>query len=103
MKHYKDSNNKVYGFAADGSQDHLKPVGLVEITDKEAEILGLQNYEEQRQKDIAAMDYIRQRVMHYPNLGEFVDAWVKGDNAALEAYRQECLNVKARFPKPEGF
>lgn len=103
MKHYKDSNNKVYGFAADGSQDHLKPDGLIEITNKEAEVLGLQNYEAQRQKDIAEMDYIRQRVMHYPPLGEFVDAWVKGDDAALEVYKQECLAVKAKYPKPAGF
>jgi hypothetical protein len=39
----------------------------------------------------------------YPELGEFVDAWVKNDQAALEEYRQKCLAVKAKFPKPAGF
>lgn len=99
MKHYKNSNNEVFGF----SEDQEVPAGLVEITKTEADVLGVQNYEKNRLAEIEKLDYVRQRVLHYPNLGEFVDAWVKGDNAALEAYRQECLNVKARFPKPEGF
>ena len=41
--------------------------------------------------------------MSYPELGEFVDAWVKNDQEALEEYRQKCLDVKAKYPKPEGF
>jgi hypothetical protein len=99
MKHYKNENNEVFGF-----DEHQEvPVGLVEITKTEADILGVQNYEKKRAEEFAKLDYVRQRVHSYPNLGEFVDAWVKGDEAALEAYRQECLAVKAKYPKPAGF
>jgi len=41
--------------------------------------------------------------MNYPEIGEFLDAWVKKDEVALEEYRKKCLAVKAQFPKPEGF
>jgi hypothetical protein len=99
MKHYKDANNKLFGF----EDDVAVPAGLIEITKAEAERIGKQNYEAQREAEIAAMDYVRQRLTAYPELGEFVDAWVKNDTAALEEYRQKCLAVKEKFPKPEGF
>jgi hypothetical protein len=99
MKHYKDANNKLFGF----EDDVTVPAGLIEITKAEAERIGKQNYEAQREAEIAAMDYVRQRLTAYPELGEFVDAWVKNDTAALEEYRQKCLAVKEKFPKPEGF
>lgn len=99
MKHYKDSNNKLYGF-----EDHQeRPAGLIEITKAEADRIGVLNYQAQREQEIAKMDYVRQRVYSYPPLSDFADAWVKGDEAALEAYRQECLAVKAKYPKPQGF
>ena len=96
MKHYKNSNNEVFGF--DDNQD--VPAGLVNITKLEAEILGRQNFEIAKEAQIAQLDYVRQRVTAYPELGQFVDAWVKNDEAALEEYRQECLAVKAKYPKP---
>ena len=99
MKHYKDSNNKIYGFK-DGQQ---VPAGLTAITKFEAEVLGKQNYEKQKKAELAQLDYVRQRIMSYPELGEFVDAWVKNDQAALEEYRQKCLAVKTQFPTPAGF
>jgi hypothetical protein len=99
MKHYKDSNNKLFGF--EDNQD--VPAGLVEITKLEAEVIGKQNFEAQKEIAIASMDYVRQRLTAYPELGQFVDAWVKNDEAALEEYRQDCLAVKAKYPKPEGF
>jgi len=103
MKHYKDSQDKTYGFATDGSQDHLKPDGLIEISKAECDRLGIINYEKQRESEINQLDYVRQRIMHYPELGEFVDAWVKGDTNAMEEYKQKCLAIKAKYPKPEGF
>jgi hypothetical protein len=99
MKYYKDTSNKIHGF--DTTQ--TAPSGLVEITKLEAEVIGKQNFEAAREVEIASMDYVRQRLTAYPELGQFVDAWVKNDTAALEEYRTACLAVKARFPKPSGF
>lgn len=99
MKHYKDADNKLFGIA-DGQP---VPAGLTEITKVEADRIGKLNYEKFREEELAKMDYVRQRINNYPELGEFVDAWVKNDQAALEEYRQKCLAVKTQFPKPEGF
>lgn len=99
MKHYKDSNNNLFGIA----EGQPVPEGLVEISKVEADRIGKENYEKARAAEIAQMDYVRQRLTAYPELGEFVDAWVKNDQAALEEYRQKCLAVKAQFPKPAGF
>lgn len=99
MKHYKDSNNNLFGI----EEGQPVPEGLIEISKVEADRIGKENYEKQRAEEIAKMDYVRQRLTAYPELGEFVDAWVKNDQAALEEYRQKCLAVKAQFPKPAGF
>ena len=99
MKHYKDSQNKTYGFEV-GQEI---PQGLIEITKAEADVIGVLNFEKQKEHDLANLDYVRQRLMSYPELGEFVDAWVKNDQEALEEYRQKCLDDKAKYPKPEGF
>ena len=103
MKHYKDSNNNLYGFAADGSQDHLKPNNLTEISAKEAETIGIENYTKTNPTGFNSPDYFRDRMYSYPEMCEFMDAWVKNDQVALEEYRQKCLAVKAKYPKPEGF
>lgn len=103
MKHYKDAAGNMYGFAADGSQDKLKPAGLVEITVTQAQQSSAVLNEALRAQQIAEMDYVRQRLHTYPEIGEFLDAWVKNDQTALEEYRQKCLAIKARYPKPPGF
>jgi hypothetical protein len=99
MKHYKNTNNEVFGF--DDNQE--VPFGLIEITKLEVDTLGKQNCEIAREAELAQLDYVRQRVFAYPELGEFVDAWVKGDESALEEYKQKCLDIKAKYPKPAGF
>ena len=101
MKHYKDNQNNLYGFTKE--QNHLVPSNLIEITAQEAERIGLENYEKSVGKGFESVDYYRNRLYHYPEIGEFLDAWVKNDQEALEKYRQKCLEVKTKFPKPEGF
>jgi hypothetical protein len=95
MKHYKDANNKLFGIA----EGQPVPAGLTEITMQEVEKLG----KVVAQSEFDSQDYYRKRIYSYPEIGEFVDAWVKNDQAALEEYRQKCLAVKTQFPKPEGF
>lgn len=40
-----------------------------------------------------------QRKNEYPPMADFLDAWVKQDQEALELYRQKCLDVKIKYPK----
>jgi hypothetical protein len=39
MKYFKDGNNEVYGYSADGSQDAFIKTGLTAITNEEAQAL----------------------------------------------------------------
>jgi hypothetical protein len=39
MKYYKDSNNNVWAFESDGSQDNIIPSGLTHITNEEAMLI----------------------------------------------------------------
>ncbi|WP_426578405.1 tail fiber assembly protein [Xenorhabdus stockiae] len=39
MKYYKSEDNKVYAYAADGSQDAWMKPGLIRITDEEADAM----------------------------------------------------------------
>ena len=47
------------------------------------------------------LDYRAMRAAAYPPLADLADALVKQDDAALADYREQCLAVKARFPKPQ--
>ena len=99
MQHYVDSEGQVHGLYADGSQDFIRKPDWTPIADSQ-----IQAYVDAKQQaEFEKHDYYRKRLYSYPELGEFVDAWVKGDDAALEEYRKKCLAVKAQFPKPEGF
>jgi hypothetical protein len=94
MKHYKDSNNEVFAYEEDGSQDHL--IGdKVSITDAEANSLNEANY----QQRLAAYDYAKKRVLEYPPVADYIDGVVKGDQAQIDKYIADCLAVKAKYPK----
>ena len=99
MKHYKDIKGNVYAYEADGSQDHLINPEFTLIQNNEVQAL----VDAKQQAEFNAQDYYRKRINSYPELGEFVDAWVKGDESALEEYKQKCLEIKAKYPKPAGF
>ncbi len=44
-------------------------------------------------------DYVALRKAEYPNIAEYVDSVVKGDEAQANAYIAACLAVKAKYPK----
>lgn len=94
MKHYKNAEGQMFGIE-DGQP---VPEGLEEISVFEARAQGAVVHEERVQQELAEADYVRQRLMSYPEIGEFLDAWVKKDEKALEEYRQKCLAVKAKYP-----
>lgn len=93
MKHYKDNQGNVFGYAADGSQDHL--IGdKLPITDQEAEALNLAK----AQARFNALSYAEKRSSNYPPIGDQLDALWKGGEAA-QAMLQKIQAVKAQFPK----
>jgi hypothetical protein len=45
--------------------------------------------------------YIAKRQAEYPNLLDYIDAVVKGDQEQIDAYIAACQAVKTKYPKPE--
>lgn len=95
MKFYKNQNNQVFAFEEDGSQDDLIVDGLIQIEELEASEITKRNSEQL----FDSQDYYRKRLYSYPPIGEFIDAFIKGDAAAMEEYKKECFAVKAKYPK----
>ena len=49
----------------------------------------------------ASTDYIKKRQSEYPPITDFIDGYVKGDQAQIQAYVDACLAVMKKYPKPE--
>jgi hypothetical protein len=94
MKYYKDSENKIWAYELDGSQDHL--IGdKTPVTKTEADTIIAQ----QQQDRFDALSYAEKRRTEYPSILDYIDGVVKGDQAQIDTYIAACLAVKARYPK----
>ena len=45
--------------------------------------------------------YIAKRQKEYPNVLDYIDAVVKGDQEQIDDYIAACQAVKTKYPKPE--
>jgi hypothetical protein len=95
MKYYKDSNNLIYAYEPDGSQDHL--IGnKTAITKEQADAIIAQ-----KERDLFdALSYAEKRRSEYPSFLDYIDGVVKGDQAQIDQYIEDCQAVKAKYPKP---
>ena len=48
---------------------------------------------------VDAHAYIAKRASEYPNVTDYIDGVVKGDQAQIDKYIADCLAVKAKYPK----
>ena len=53
------------------------------------------------QKYVDDHAYIAKRQAEYPPITDYLDAVVKGDQEAIDAYIAACQAVKNKYPKPE--
>jgi hypothetical protein len=92
MKLYKDTNNNIYAYELDGSQDHF--IGdKTPISAGEAEDI-------KRSKANAAfnaMSYAEKRQQAYPSIPDQLDTIYHG---GLDAWKTAIQAVKDRYPKP---
>lgn len=93
MKLYRDSNNNIYAYEEDGSQDHL--IGdKTSVTAEEAEqLIGAQEA-----ADFASLDYAEKRRLRYPSIGEQLDALYHAGVFPPEM-AAKIQAVKDQFPK----
>lgn len=94
MKLYKDQNNNVYAYEADGSQDHLIDE-KIEITQEEADALRAIRQEE----EFSSLNYAEQRSLSYPNIGDQLDALYHA-GVFPEEMAEKIRAVKEQYPKP---
>jgi len=43
---------------------------------------------------------IKNRILNYPSITDYLDAQAKGDTETMEQWVKEQLGVKSKFPKP---
>jgi len=92
MKHYINTVTKeIYAYESDGSQDAYIKEGLVPISDADLATI--------RASQVISPTYQQLRASAYPPAADYLDAIVKGDTAQAQAYIDECLAVKAKYPK----
>ena len=48
---------------------------------------------------VDAHAYIAKRAAEYPNITDYLDGVVKGDQAQIDKYIADCLAVKTKYPK----
>jgi hypothetical protein len=53
------------------------------------------------QKEWDSKKYKLQRKSEYPDLTEYLDGIVKGDQDQINAYISSCKEIKEKYPKPE--
>ena len=49
--------------------------------------------------EFAASEYKRLRSAEYPDFRDYIDGVVKGDDQQVQNYIDQCLAVKAKYPK----
>lgn len=78
------------------SYDGLEWLDTIQSQPTEAEVLA----EVARlEAEWNATEYQRLRAAEYPPIADYIDGVVKGDSAQIQAYIDECLAVKAKYPK----
>jgi hypothetical protein len=50
--------------------------------------------------ELAKIAYKDKRANEYPQITDYLDGIVKGDQVQIQAYIDACLAVKAKYPKP---
>lgn len=48
-----------------------------------------------------AAEYQRKRAAEYPDFREYLDGVVKGDAKQVQAYKDACMAIKSKYPKPQ--
>ena len=102
MKYYKNSENQVYAFESDGSQDAFIPSGLVPITEAEADALRYPEPSPEEQKQLR-IEEIKSRLLEIdlesvrPLRAKAYGTATPADDERLAALEQEAEALRAEL------
>jgi len=89
MKHYKDSNNNLFGF----DEGSVIPSGLIEVTMDE--VKAINNIKAQAAYE--ALSYAEKRAQAYPSIADQLDTIY---HEGIDAWKATIAAVKQEYPKP---
>ena len=89
MKHYKDSNNNLFGF----DEGVVIPSGLTEVTMDEVRAIN----DAKAQAAYEALSYAEKRAIAYPSIADQLD---KIYHEGIDAWKAQIAAVKQEYPKP---
>jgi len=80
----------------DGNGDYIKEWNLNIAQPTEAQLNAL----EAQANEVERLNLVKaNRAKEYPDFKEYLDGIVKGDDAQIQKYINDCLAVKAKYPK----
>jgi hypothetical protein len=80
----------------DGNGVYIKEWNLDIAKPTEAQLNAL----EAQANEVERLNLVKaNRANEYPDFKEYLDGIVKGDNAQIQKYINDCLAVKAKYPK----
>jgi hypothetical protein len=80
----------------DGNGDYIKEWNLNIAQPTEAQLNAL----EAQANELERLNLVKaNRANEYPDFKEYLDGIVKGDDAQIQKYINDCLAVKAKYPK----
>jgi hypothetical protein len=94
MPHYKNSNNEIFFLDSDNDR-HFIPQSCVSISDEEANTI----LATKKETLLNSLTYDQKRAFEYPPMADYLDGVVKGDQDQIQKYINDCLAVKAKYPK----
>jgi hypothetical protein len=95
MKYYKDTDNHIYAYELDGSQDHL--IGdKIAITEEESSAIRNQ----QAQDAYNALSYDKKRSLEYASIAEQLDMQYWDQVNGTSTWKEHIDAVKAAHQKP---
>ena len=95
-----DNNTKIVTY--NNEEFYPKLVNGILIAPTEQECIVEKNRREQAKLETIkyeSNEYQRNRSKEYPDFREYLDGIVKGDNNQVQKYINDCLAVKAKYPK----
>jgi len=103
MRYFLEPNN-VHPYVYDETDAAQIPYINAAINNKWQEITDVASYtnnkETKKEQDYYnSLTYVDKRRMEYPNFLDYIDGVVKGDITQIQAYIDQCLAVKAKYPK----
>lgn len=101
--HYDQTTGEILGFYDTEIHNDI-PTPVLDLTDEEWQTAISSRHKVVNGTLVAdphVPSYIDLRTAEYPDMREYLDGIVKGDQEQIQRYIDACLAVKNKYPKPQ--